>query len=103
MTDPHDRPSNAADSATSPRVDHCALDRLIRRQHWTQARDAALTLGRLLGAASIGAALWSVLDRNTVWMGQLMLPFLGAAVAHGLAGAAIHLGLRLTRNRDAIG
>lgn len=35
-------------------------------------------------------------------MGQLVLPFLGAAVVHGLAGAAIHLGLWLTRHGDAI-
>lgn len=102
MTDPHAPPGSPADSPPSPRVDHRALDRLIRRQRWTRARDAALTLGRLLAAAAIGAALWSVLDHDTAWMGQLVLPFLGAAVVHGLVGAAIHLGLRLGRDGAAI-
>lgn len=66
MTDSHEPPGSAAVAATNPRVDHRALSRLIRRQRWMQARDAALTLGRLLGAASIGAGLWSVLDGETV-------------------------------------
>lgn len=79
------------------RVDHRRLDSLIRRERWKALRNGLWTVGKLLMACALAAALWAVIDRERDWMHRLILPGLGSAAGFWIASALIHLGLWLGR------